>query len=188
MIERLGTSRPSVYVGEFSPQTSFSHNSGKVEIMSKNSIIAAVWALAEPVAKELGLTLWDVRFEKEGASYFLRIIIDKEGGVDINSCEAMSRRIDPLLDEADPIPQSYYLEVWSAGMDRALERDFHFLQTIGQKVTVGLFQPLNGEKEPVCTLKEYRGKSIVVTDADGQDHEFVLSELRFVRRKDDLPF
>ena len=94
--------------------------------MSKSSIIAKVWDLAEPVARELGLSLWDVRFEKEGASYFLRILIDKEGGVDINSCEAMSRKIDPLLDEADPIPQSYYLEVWSAGMDRTLERDFHF--------------------------------------------------------------
>lgn len=156
--------------------------------MSKSSIIAKVWDLAEPVARELGLSLWDVRFEKEGASYFLRIFIDKEGGVDINSCEAMSRKIDPLLDEADPIPQSYYLEVWSAGMDRTLERDFHFEQTLGQKVTVGLFQPLKGEKEPVCTLKEYKGKTIVVTDADGEDHELVLSELRFVRRKDDMPF
>ena len=65
--------------------------------MSKSSIIETVWKLAEPIAEELGLKLWDVRFEKEGASYFLRIIIDKEGGVDINACEAMSRRLDPLL-------------------------------------------------------------------------------------------
>ena len=117
--------------------------------MSKSSIIETVWKLAEPIAEELGLKLWDVRFEKEGASYFLRIIIDKEGGVDINACEAMSRRLDPLLDEADPIPQSYYLEVWSAGMDRTLERDFHFTETLGQKVTIGLFEPLKVEKEPV---------------------------------------
>ena len=128
--------------------------------MSKSSIIETVWKLAEPIAEELGLKLWDVRFEKEGASYFLRIIIDKEGGVDINACEAMSRRLDPLLDEADPIPQSYYLEVWSAGMDRALERDFHFTETLGQKVT----------------------------NADGEDHEYALSSLRFVRRKDEMPF
>ena len=139
-----------------------------VQIQAISIVVVAAQALDEPhrlppllavhavqgacllytsIAKELGLTLWDVRFEKEGASYFLRILIDKEGGVDINSCEAMSRRIDPLLDEADPIPQSYYLEVWSAGMDRALERDFHFEQTLGQKVTVGLFQPLKGEKD-----------------------------------------
>ena len=156
--------------------------------MSKSSIIETVWKLAEPIAEELGLKLWDVRFEKEGASYFLRIIIDKEGGVDINACEAMSRRLDPLLDEADPIPQSYYLEVWSAGMDRALERDFHLNETLGQKVTIGLFEPLKGEKEPVCTLKEYKGKTIVVTDADGEDHEYALSSLRFVRRKDEMPF
>ena len=74
----------------------------------------------------------------------------------------MSRRIDPLLDEADPIPQSYYLEVWSAGMNRDLVRDFHFAQNIGKKVMVGLFEAWEsgGEKEPVCILKEYRGKPL----------------------------
>ena len=68
--------------------------------------------MAKPITDELELMLWDVRFDKEGASYFLRIVIDKEGGVDIDSCEAVSRRIDPILDEVDPIDVSYYLEVW----------------------------------------------------------------------------
>ena len=144
--------------------------------------------LAAPAIAEQGCTLWDVEYVKEAGTWYLRILLDKEGGVDILDCEEISRKVSDLLDEADPIPQSYYLEVWSAGMDRTLERDFHFEQTLGQKVTVGLFQPLKGEKEPVCTLKEYKGKTIVVTDADGEDHELVLSELRFVRRKDDMPF
>ncbi|HIQ57996.1 MAG TPA: ribosome maturation factor RimP [Candidatus Merdivicinus intestinavium] len=158
--------------------------------MSKSTIIQTVWDLAEPIAGELGVSLWDVRFEKEGASWFLRILIDREGGANINDCEAMSRRIDPLLDEADPIPQSYYLEVWSAGMNRDLTRDFHFTQNLGKKVTVGLFKPWEdgGEKEPVCILKEYGGKTIVVTDPAGTDRELVLSELRFVRLWDDMPF
>ncbi|HIT08074.1 MAG TPA: ribosome maturation factor RimP [Candidatus Merdivicinus faecavium] len=158
--------------------------------MSKSTIIQTVWDLAAPIAEEIGVSIWDVRFEKEGASWFLRILIDKEGGADINACEAMSRAIDPLLDEADPIPQSYYLEVWSAGMNRPLERDFHFTQNLGGKVTVGLFTPWTpgGEKEPVCILKEYRGKTIVVTDSEGADHELTLSELRFVRRYDEMPF
>ena len=103
--------------------------------MSKSTIIQTVWDLAAPIAEEIGVSIWDVRFEKEGASWFLRILIDKEGGADINACEAMSRAIDPLLDEADPIPQSYYLEVWSAGMNRPLERDFHFTQNLGGKGT-----------------------------------------------------
>ena len=157
--------------------------------MNKSDIIAAVWKMAEPIALETGVTLWDVKFEKEGASFFLRILIDKEGGVDINECEAVSRKIDPLLDEADLISQSYYLEVWSAGMDRPLERDFHFTQSLGQKVTVGLFAPWeSGEKEPVCTLKAYNGKTIVVADGQGQERELALSALRFVRRYDETPF
>ena len=158
--------------------------------MSKHTIIQTVWQLAEPIAAELGVSLWDVRFEKEGASYFLRILIDLEGGADINDCEAMSRRIDPLLDEADPIPQSYYLEVWSAGMNRDLVRDFHFTQNIGKRVMVGLYEAWEsgGEKEPVCILKEYRGKTIVVTDPAGTDRELELSGLRFVRLWEDMPF
>ena len=149
--------------------------------VNKSQIIGTVWNLAKPITDELGLTLWDVRFEKEGASYFLRIVIDKEGGVDIDSCEAVSRRIDPILDEVDPIDVSYYLEVWSAGLERDLTRDFHFEQNIGKLVTVGLFAPLNGSKELVCTLKEYKDKSIVAVDAEGQEHQWKLSELRFVR-------
>lgn len=156
--------------------------------MNKNQIIQTVWDLAQPLADELGLVLWDVLFLKEGATWSLRIVIDREGGVDMDACEAMSRAIDPLLDEADPIDQSYTLEVWSAGLDRDLVRDFHFTSSLGGKVTIGLFTPLNGEKEPVMTLKEYRGKTIVATDKTGCNHEFTLSALRFVRRKDELPF
>ncbi|MEG2597275.1 MAG: ribosome maturation factor RimP [Oscillospiraceae bacterium] len=151
-------------------------------------IIQAVWDLSKPIVEEMGLILWDVRFEKEGASYFLRIVIDKEGGVDMASCEAVSRRLDPLLDEWDPIESSYCLEVWSAGLERDLLRDFHFTQNIGKPVTIGLFAPLNGDKEPVFTLKEYHGKSIIAEDSDGQDHPFILSELRFVRQKEKIDF
>lgn len=149
-----------------------------------------VEALVRPTVEGMGLRLWDVRFEKEGPDWFLRVLIDRDEPLDTDTCEAVSRAIDPLLDEADPIPQSYYLEVWSAGMNRPLERDFHFTQNLGGKVTVGLFTPWTpgGEKEPVCILKEYRGKTIVVTDSEGADHELTLSELRFVRRYDEMPF
>ena len=77
--------------------------------------VQIVTALAEPVARQLGLSLWDVRFVKEGAGWFLRILIDKPGGVGIDDCEKMSRALNPLLDQADPIEQSYCLEVGSAG-------------------------------------------------------------------------
>jgi len=156
--------------------------------MNKNQIISTVWDAALPLAEELGLILWDVQYVKEGASYFLRIIIDKEEGVDINSCEAMSRAIDPVLDEIDPIEESYYLEVWSAGLDRHLTRDFHFEKNIGKPITVGLFKAEDGNKEPVMTLKAYDSKTITAEDEEGNEHTFVLSELRFVKQKDEIDF
>ncbi len=156
--------------------------------VNKNEIIKTVWGMAEPLAEELGLILWDVQFLKEGASWSLRIVIDREGGVDMDACEAMSRAIDPKLDEADPIDESYTLEVWSAGLDRPLTRDFHFEQSIGLPVTIGLFTPLDGDREPVMTLKAYHGKTITAVDEAGAEHEFTLSELRFVRRKDEISF
>ena len=144
--------------------------------------------MAKPITDGLGLTLWDVRFEKEGADYFLRIVIDKENGADIDSCGAVSRAIDPLLDEADPIDHSYCLEVWSAGLERDLVRDFHFEQNIGKSVIIGLFSAIDGEKEPICTLNEYKGKTIVVTLPNGEVTEFKLSELRFVRQYTEIDF
>ena len=88
--------------------------------------VAAVWDIAAPIAEQLGLDIWDIRFVKEGADWFLRIFIDKDGGVTIEDCENMSRAMDAPLDEADPIPQSYCLEVSSPGVERELTRDSHF--------------------------------------------------------------
>lgn len=144
--------------------------------------------MAKPITDNLGLTLWDVKFEKEGAGYFLRIVIDKEGGADIDSCEAVSRAIDPILDEVDPIEQSYCLEVWSAGLERDLVRDFHFEQNLNKPVQIGLFTAENGEKEPVCILNEYKGKTIVVSTPQGEEKEYKLSELRFVRQYIEIDF
>ena len=81
-----------------------------------------VASFAEPVIREKGCTLWDVEYVREGSEYFLRLYIDKEGGVDIDDCEAVSRAMDPILDEKDPIPGSYHFEVCSAGLERALKR------------------------------------------------------------------
>ena len=87
---------------------------------------AAVRALAEPIAAQLGLSVWDVTFTKEGAQWYLRIYIDKPDGVDIDDCERMTRAIDPVLDEADPIEDAYLLEVSSPGIERELTRADHF--------------------------------------------------------------
>ena len=110
------------------------------------NIAAVVYALAEPVAESLGLVLWDVEYVKEGTEWYLRITIDTEEGVTIDDCERMHRAIDPLLDEADPIENSYHLEVSSPGLERELKNDFHLAACCGEAVEVRLFAPVDGAK------------------------------------------
>ena len=107
----------------------------------------AVAGLARPVVEQAGCTLWDVEYVKEAGEWFLRVFIDREGGVDISCCEAVSRPLSDLLDEADPIQNSYTFEVSSAGLDRALKRPEHFQQSLGKRVDVRLYRPVDGRKE-----------------------------------------
>ncbi len=106
-----------------------------------------VFDLIRPTVEEQGVTLWDVRFLKEGASWYLRVFIDKPGGVSIDDCTNVSHAIDPLIDEADPIELSYYLEVCSPGIERELTRPQHYEQFVGKKVRLRLYQALDGAKE-----------------------------------------
>lgn len=119
--------------------------------------------LAAPIAESLGLTLWDVRFEKEGAAWYLRVFIDKEEGIGIDDCEAMSRPLSDLLDEKDPISQSYYLEVGSAGLERDLIRESHFKASIGAEIRARLIRPdESGAKEYTGTLTAFDKESVTL--------------------------
>lgn len=119
----------------------------------EGGIAAVCRDIAQPFAESLGLSIWDVRFVKEGADWYLRVIIDKPDGVDINDCVDMSHLLSPALDKADPIPQSYCLEVMSPGIERELTRPEHFAAYEGLPVTVRLIRPdENGEKEFVGLL------------------------------------
>ncbi len=146
---------------------------------------AAVWDIAQPIAESLGLKLWDVRFVKEGAAWYLRIVIDKEGGVSINDCENMSRAIDGPLDEADPIDQSYFLEVWSPGIERELTRPEHYEAMAGREICVTLYRPIDGEKEIIADLVGLRDRNIVMTDLDGTEFEIPLKDASSVRLTDE---
>ena len=150
------------------------------------SVVNAVWAIAQPLAEELGLVLWDVRYVKEGANWYLRIIIDKPGGVSIDDCVAMNDALDAPLDEADPIPQSYNLQVASAGLERELTRDFHFTSFLGAAIQLRLRVGYNGAKKFKCTLSGYEDGSVTVTFADGETHTFGKNEVAGVRL-DDFP-
>ena len=125
-----------------------------------------VEALARPVVEEEGCKLWSVEYIKEAGTWYLRIFIDKVGGVGIADCEAISRRLDPILDEADPIPESYVFEVGSAGAERELKRTSDFEQFIGSDVEVKLYQPYEGRKTLVGTLEEYNDGNITVSGVE----------------------
>ena len=127
-----------------------------------------VEALARPVVEEEGCKLWSVEYIKEAGTWYLRVYIDKDGGVGITDCEAISRKVDPILDEADPVPGSYVFEVGSAGAERELKRPSDFEQFIGSEVEVKLYQPHEGRKTLVGTLDGYSDGNITVS---GTEHK-----------------
>lgn len=115
---------------------------------TKGGVAGRVRELAEPLARELGLTVWDVQYQKEGAEWVLRIYIDKEEGVGIDDCVNMSHAIDPVLDREDPVPQEYVLEVSSPGLNRKLTRPEHFERYMDEPVRARLIRPMeDGTKE-----------------------------------------
>ncbi|MEE1053600.1 MAG: ribosome maturation factor RimP [Acutalibacteraceae bacterium] len=128
------------------------------------SIAEKVYALVKETVESCGVNLWDVRFVKEGASHYLRIFIDKPDGITINDCTDVSHAVDPIIDEADPIDGSYYLEVCSPGTERELTREHHFEYGIGKTVTVKLFKALDGKKEFTGVLKAYNGDLTLDTE------------------------
>lgn len=135
--------------------------------MAKGSTTEAVRALVQPYAEQLGLRIWDVTFTKEGTSWYLRIYIDKDGGVNIDDCAAMSRAVDEPLDEADPIDQAYFLEVCSPGIERELRREDHFAAYIGQKVKVRLIRAVDGVREFSGVLKDFQDGVLTVETSQG---------------------
>lgn len=146
--------------------------------MSK--ITDRVFALAKPVVDEEGCSLWDVEYLREAGTWYLRVFIDKEGGVSIDDCERISRRLDPILDEADPIPESYVFEVGSAGADRELKRPSDFALFMGSEVEAKLYKPLDGKKTYVGTLAGYEAGRLTLTIA-GRELAFAPEQIAQVR-------
>ena len=139
-----------------------------------------VAAFARPIVEQHGCSLWDVEYVREGSDYILRLCIDKEGGVDIADCEAISRAVDPILDERDPIPGSYQFEVCSAGLERALKRPEDFRRFLGSPITVKLYRPHNGLKETPAVLRGYEDGKLTV-EAGKETITFEKSQVALVR-------
>lgn len=143
-------------------------------------ITEQVWQFAEPLVQAQGCSLWDVEYVREGGEWFLRLYIDKDGGVDIDDCEAVSRAVDPVLDEKDPIPESYRFEVCSAGLERVLKRPSDFELFLGEPVLVKLYRPKDGRKEFPGVLKGYKDGDVTIS-AGGQEITFEKAEVALVR-------
>ena len=139
-----------------------------------------VTAFAQPVVESFGCRLWDVEYVREGSERYLRVFIDKDGGVDIEDCEKIHRALDPILDEKDPIAESYHFEVSSAGLERALKRPGDFEQFMGSPVLVKLYRPRNGLKEIPGTLRGYEDGKVTV-EAGKETITFEKSQVALVR-------
>lgn len=153
----------------------------RVPSPGQSRIAEQVRTLISPVVTDLGYTLWDVAYVKEGADYILRVTIDRESGITVDDCETVSHAIDPVLDEADPIQQSYLLEVSSPGVERELTREEHFAACAGEKVELRLFAPVDGCRVYTGILRGLDPDGQVLVEVGGTVHTFPRSSVSKVR-------
>lgn len=137
--------------------------------------------LLEPILKELQFELYDVEFVKEAGTFYLRAFIDKEGGITINDCETVSRKLSDLLDQKDFIPDAYILEVSSPGLGRQLKKEKHFEKSIGEEIEIRLFKPIEKQKEFSGILESFTEKVLVISEENGNLIEFERSNIAMVR-------
>ncbi|MBU4438071.1 MAG: ribosome maturation factor RimP [Acetobacterium sp.] len=144
--------------------------------------------LTAPVVESLGYELADLTFEKRGKDWCLTLFIDSENGISLDDCEKVSRRISELLDEKDPIEQSYFLEVSSPGMDRPLKKEKHYLSNLNKKIAVHLFAPLDGKKNIEGVLKSYSPEELTLELDNGELITLENSKIAKANRLDELNF
>jgi len=140
-----------------------------------------VYDLIKPVTDELGYYLWDVCYEKEGAVWYLRVFIDCDEGITIADCEKVNAPVSDILDEHDPVPQSYVLEVGSAGIERELLKQEHFDVCEGDKVRIRFIRNVDGEKEITAVLEGADRNGVEVSLESGEKKKYPLSDIAFVK-------
>lgn len=140
-----------------------------------------IYDLIRPITDELGYYLWDVCYEKEGAMWYLRVFIDQDEGISIDDCERATAPINKILDETDPISQSYMLEVGSAGLERELLKEDHFEICRGDKVRIRFIRSVGGEKEITAVLQDAGKDDVSVVTDSGEEKIYPLSDIAFVK-------
>ena len=151
--------------------------------MSKaNDYEARTERLILPILEELSFELVDVEYVKEGSIWYLRAYIDKEGGITVNDCETVARRMNELLDEEDFIPDSYTFEVSSPGLGRPLKKEKDYIRNMGREVEIRTYRAINRCKEFYGILQSYDADSVTISDEDGQTLTFQKTEIALIRQ------
>jgi len=148
--------------------------------MSKKNYEQRTEELLTPIAAAAGVSVYDVEYVKEGGEWYLRAYIDKPGGVNILDCETVSRALSDRLDEEDFIPDAYILEVSSPGLGRRLTKDKHLQMSIGEKVELRTYKPIEKQKDFSGTLKAFNQDTITI-ETDGGETVFQRKEVAVVR-------
>lgn len=147
----------------------------------KKSIEAAIEELVSPIVDDKGFEIVDIEYVKEAGAYYLRVFLDKEGGISLNDCEAVSRELSEILDVKDPIKDNYFLEVSSPGLDRPLKKDKDFVRYQGRDVEIKLYKPLNGSKQFEGELVGLNEDKNIVVIIDENEVEFNKKDVALVR-------
>lgn len=137
--------------------------------------------LLKPIMEEYQFELVDVEYVKEGGNWYLRAYIDKEGGITVDDCELVSRRMSDLLDEKDYIEESYIFEVSSPGLGRPLKKEKDYARSMGKELEIRTYRAINKEKEFYGVLKAYDDKTVTIETEDGNEMSFVKSEIALIR-------
>lgn len=149
--------------------------------MKKVEIERLVEDLSKPIAASLNVEIADVELAREGSTWYVKVFIDKPGGVSINDCSELSRRLGDSLDAADPIPTNYHLEVSSPGLDRPLKRDRDFERYRGREVEISTYRPVDGKKKFLGRLGGLESDEVILEERDGTVRRFPRSEIARAR-------
>lgn len=154
----------------------------KGEVMSRREEYEARFEkILAPVAEEYGVEIYDVEYVKEGSDWYLRAYIDKEGGITIDDCEKVSRKVSEIMDKEDFIPDAYILEVSSPGLGRTLKKDKHLKKSIGEAVELKTYKPIDKKKDFSGILKAFDENSVILETEEGEDMTFTRNDIAVIK-------
>jgi len=154
--------------------------------MKVDALLEKIYQLVRPVAEELNYEIYHIEYVKENGEYYLRIYIDKDGGITLTDCEKLSRRVSDIMDEEDPIPVAYFLEVSSPGLNRGLFTDDHYKKQIGKEVLIRFTKSFEGRKNVKGILREVNEDSVVVEYETEKLFTIPKDKIKTAKNKDQL--